>query len=45
VIFDHVVDGRVTELPERLPELWYFTLVPFSSDVAVTPARSRGSGA
>lgn len=29
VIFDHVVDGRVAELPERLPELSYFTLSPF----------------
>ncbi len=29
IIFDHVVDGRVGELPQRLPELSYFTLAPF----------------
>ncbi len=29
VIFDYVVDERVAELPEKLPELSYFTLAPF----------------
>ena len=39
VIFDHVADGRAGELPDRLPELTYFTLVPFiGAEAAATVA-------
>jgi len=44
VIFDHVVDGREAELPERLPELSYFALAPFvgpRAAAAVAPLLAR----
>lgn len=38
VIFEYVVDGRVAELPRRLPELAYFTLAPFVGRQAAAAA-------
>lgn len=38
VIFDHVSTGRVTELPDRLPELTYVVLAPFIGPRAAAAA-------